>query len=92
MSSLVRSVNRSIRALASPPEDEALTELARAYARIIDEHPDELVKLGPKLKDTLVALGMSPGGRARAGKGKPTDAKRTNPLDELRQRRADRQH
>lgn len=50
------------------PSDEALVEVARKYARAIDEDEDgKALFLGPHLTNTLKALGGSPADRKALG-------------------------
>ncbi|MEZ5411041.1 MAG: hypothetical protein R2761_23625 [Acidimicrobiales bacterium] len=74
---------------ALSPADGAAVELARAYADAIDRDPDELVKLGPKLLDVLGSLLMTPKARAAVATGAP-ELPEGNPIDALRERRAER--
>lgn len=86
--SLEQSVTTSLEALEPDARDGAARDLALAYARELDRYPDTLADLGPKLLAALDALGMTPRARSAALKGGPGAAR--NPLDELRQRRAER--
>jgi hypothetical protein len=70
-------------------DDLGAAELARTYARAIDNGGD-LDKLGPLLLAVLESLGLTPKARAALVKG-AKDEPRTSPLDELRVRRSARQ-
>jgi hypothetical protein len=78
------------------PRDQALADLAVAYAQAIDSphdwgdvQRDPLAELGPKLLAALTALGMTPAARKGITGDKPAEKPRS-PLDELRQKRAAR--
>lgn len=86
--SLSESVSSSLDALAPDARDDAARFLARYYAATIDDNPDQLEQLGPKLLVTLEALGLTPRARSAATQGAPSAG--TNPLDQLRDRRARR--
>jgi hypothetical protein len=86
--SLVSTVTEALGALEPDARDGATRALALLYAEQIDADPVTLEVLGPKLLSTLEALGMSPRARASATKGPPGATR--NPLDELRERRAQR--
>ena len=86
--SLARCVTESLEALTPDARDGAARELAGVYARQLDEDPELLADLGPKLLAALEALGLTPRARAAALKGGQSAAR--NPLDELRVRRAER--
>lgn len=49
--------------------DAAVVRLAKKYAAAIDEDPDVLEKIGPKLLSCLEALGATPRARAALRKG-----------------------
>lgn len=86
--SLQESVQDALNAKPIEPRDKAVADLALTYATQVDEG-GPLEKLGPPLLAALEALGMSPRARAAATRGgKPDDAERKSPLDELRERRA----
>lgn len=87
--SLTESVAEALDSLPAEPVDAAARELARVYARQIDDCPATLVDIGPKLLAVLESLGMTPRARAAATKGSTGGAARS-PLDELRNRRARR--
>lgn len=76
--------------------DAAAARLAYAYAQAIDitGDPDVLAKLGPKLLDTLDALGMTPKSRAATARGEADDqpSPRARAIAELRARSHARQH
>lgn len=67
------------------PRDAAAAELAREYARAIDQGAD-LSKVGPALLAALDALGLTP----RARKAVKSDGQQPagNPLDQLAAARA----
>jgi len=78
-----------LREMPLTPGDAAAAELAVHYATAIDASADDLTKLGPALLAALESLGMTPRARKSLVKGGDGDGP-TSPLDELRQRRADR--
>jgi ABC-type tungstate transport system permease subunit len=87
------ALRRSLAALEAGPVDAAVVRLATGYAKALDDDSGLLDQLGPKLLATLTALGMTPAARAMAtGKGVGSGSTGTGPLDELRARRAARQH
>lgn len=50
--------------------DSAAVELGRHYASLIDQNPELVVEVGPKLLAVLTALRMTPAARVTgAGKG-----------------------
>jgi hypothetical protein len=89
--SLVESVSASLAALEVDERDAGARELAMSYATLIDAATDPwdvMERLGPKLHVTLESLGLTPRARTAATKGAPSVS--SNPLDELRGRRARR--
>lgn len=70
--------------------DAATICLARVYAEAIDDEVGDLDKLGARLLDCLEALHLTPRARAKVTKGGDDGGQPTNPVDELRQRRARR--
>jgi hypothetical protein len=76
-------------ALPLPPTDLATVALAEKYAHEIDGAGD-LAKLGPPLLAALVQLGMTPASRKALTKAGSDDGPRSNPLDELMRKRAER--
>lgn len=81
---LLPAVETTIAALELGDRDAALAQLARGYARAIDEAQDEayaLRQLGPLLLKSLISLGATP-----ASRGKLPDAgpRRVNRIRELR--------
>lgn len=95
--SISDALDRSLDAQQRLDKDEALAELARAYAQAIDDGNYDLIELGPKLLQVLDALLLTPKSRktiaARKGSTNvttPTSPAATNPLDELRRRRGAR--
>ena len=85
---LETAVRAALDAHHTQPADAGAVELALTYARAIDVE-DDLAKLGPPLLATLAALGLTPAARAALAKGASGEPA-TNPLDELRARRAAR--
>jgi len=85
---LETAVRAALDAHHTQPADAGAVELALTYARGVDLG-DDLAKLGPPLLATLSALGMTPVARAALAKGASGETA-TNPLDELRARRAAR--
>lgn len=77
-----RELQQALTQLEPGDVDSAAVELARVYARALD-NDGALDVLGPKLLAVLESLGMTP--RSRSAKG-GQDAT-TSPLDELRERR-----
>jgi hypothetical protein len=67
-------------------EDAAAVALSREYARAIDTDPEMLTKVGARLLEALVQLGMTPQSRAAVLKGQPPSATASK-LDELRAHR-----
>lgn len=71
------------------PRDTGAVALVMRYAAALDANSYDvkvLSDLGPKLLAGLVALGMAPAGRGKAGGGQVAPV--ANKLDELRARRA----
>ena len=91
---IAEALSTSLAALELRPEDQAAVALAKAYAGVLDDSPGELQKTGPALLSVLESLGMTPRGRAAVvGKGvSPRDGNSKSKADELRERRAARQH
>lgn len=88
------AVRETLDEIALEPRDEAAAELARTYAATIDEHPDRLGDLGPRLLQVLDALTATPAARAKVTRlARPSiDARpETTPLDDLRAARARRE-
>lgn len=72
-------------------QDKATVELARTYARAIDDGGADLTRVGPALLNCLESLHMSPRARGALTKGVARDHDdRASALDQLRQRRARR--
>lgn len=93
-SPLVTALDVALASVQTRAEDAAAVALARRYAEQVDAAPDELAKVGPLLLAALTSLGMTPAGRASVmGKGGDrNDGARKSAADELRERRAARQH
>lgn len=78
----------SLRALKVEPKDRAAAELAISYARLVDDMPAMIIKVGPLLLSVLESLLLTPRARAALVKGATGDqGKQHSPLDELRSRR-----
>jgi hypothetical protein len=88
---LQRAVTAAARAAKIGTRDKAALELARHYARLIDEG-DPVELLGPKLLAALDALVLTPKARANITKGLSHEPAKADPVDEIRARRAARQH
>lgn len=85
------ALTAALRGVKVQPVDAAVVELARRYATELDGDGD-LGKLGPQLLACLTALGMTPAARAAVAKGGQREQQpAASPLDELRDRRRDRQ-
>lgn len=82
---MLDQLNKALDALDPDDKDHAAVELARSYARAIDDG-EPLDKLGPLLANTLDTLGLTPKSRAAIVKGGTPNGP-SSPLDELRQRR-----
>lgn len=91
---LLDAVQAALGELEREPKDVGAVQLARTYAEQIDADPAQLGKLGPGLLAVLEALCMTPRGRAAVlGKGvSPRDNVPKSKADELRERRAAREH
>lgn len=90
------ALTRALRDVERGAQDGAAVALARRYARMIDDDPDTLWRLGPRLLEVLVELGMTPRARQavvspKGGTGGDGGAKRAA-HDELRAKRAARKH
>lgn len=85
---LQTALSRSLRAAELSSADQATSELARIYARRIDDEPDKLYLYGKLFLDTVTALGMTPKARAALIKDAPKAV--DSGLDELRARREQR--
>lgn len=91
---VTEALKASLDALTLRPEDKAAVALAERYAAELDGKEADVVKVGPAFLAVLSALGMTPAGRA-AVLGKGGDGRGGQPqskADELRARRAARQH
>jgi len=80
------ALDRSLASMKLTPSDEAAQALAREYAKAIDGNPEMLAKVGARLLETLVELGMTPKARAAVMKG-ATPPAGVSKLDELRAKR-----
>lgn len=87
---LESALDASLLDLALRPADQAVVELARTYARVIDGNVDTLNMVGRAFRETLEQLGMTPKARAALATGGPPKPTQPSPLDELRARRAKR--
>jgi hypothetical protein len=92
--SLVDAVQGALDEIEKEPKDAAAVRLALVYAEQIDADPAQLAKLGAGLLAVLESLAMTPRGRAAVlGKGvSPRDNVPRSKADELRERRAAREH
>lgn len=79
---------RGALAAVTDARDAAAVELAATYAERVDLG-DSIEKIGPALLATLESLLMTPRARAALVKG-AIDEPKPSPLDELKQRRAQR--
>jgi hypothetical protein len=67
---IATALNEALRTAPLLPRDSAGVELAKRYAALLDaalgdeDEAKVTADLGPKLKDLLTALGMTPAGRA----------------------------
>jgi hypothetical protein len=89
--SLVEAVRGAVEVLALAPADQGAVQLALTYAAAVDAG-EPVEKVGPPLLAVLEALGMTPRARAALTKGVTNGVPVASPLDELRARRAARQH
>lgn len=81
---LAPAVEGTLANLELKPENQAAAQLARQYARVIDQARDPAYALrwiGPLLQDVLVSLQATPASR---GKAEPPRPRGPSPLDELR--------
>lgn len=92
--SLVDAVRQALAEVEREPRDVGAVRLAEFYAEGIDADPAQLGKLGPALLAVLESLAMTPKGRAAVlGKGGGgRDHAPKSKADELRERRAAREH
>lgn len=81
------ALGRSVRATTVAPESAATVELAKQYARAIDEEAYPLWRIGPRFLETLDALGLTPRAKAALLKGQSLPAPPADPIDELRRQR-----
>jgi hypothetical protein len=89
---LCEALEKSLGTMTFEDKDLAAVELARSYANQLENGAD-FSKVGPRYLDCLESLGMTPKARAAlTGKEGVPSGPAVNPLDELRQRRAARQH
>lgn len=86
MVSIRFAVDAAIDSAPLDARDVAAQQLAREYADAIDDDPDRLSDMGPKLLATLAALGLTPTARG-ATKGGDGGSPVASRLDELRARR-----
>jgi hypothetical protein len=91
---LADAVRGALEKLENTPLDEGAVRLALVYAEAIDDDPAQLAKLGSGLLAVLESLAMTPRARAAVvGKGvSPRDDAPRSKLDQLRDRRAAREH
>lgn len=87
---VVSALTRALRDVERGTQDGAAVALARQYAKAIDADPSMLWRLGPRLLDVLVELGMTPRARqavvsGRGGAGGDSDG---GAGDERQERRA----
>lgn len=80
------AVGAAISAAPGDTRDIAAQQLTRTYAQAIDDDPDQLADLGPKLLAALAALGLTPAARGTAKGGQDAQPVLSK-LDELRARR-----
>lgn len=88
------ALSASLAGLDLEPQDQAAVALAKRYATVLDVGSEDVVKVGPAFLAVLSALGMTPAGRAAVlGKGgDPRGGQPQSKADELRARRAAREH
>lgn len=67
---ITSALTRALREVEREKRDGAAVALARQYARMIDADPSMLWRLGPRLLDVLVELGMTPKARQAVVSGK----------------------
>ena len=84
---LLTILNRAVKSLEAKPTDEAAIELARWYARELDNAPGLLITHGRAFRETLETLGMTPKARAAMSKGEVPKPPVFSALDELRAQR-----
>ena len=87
---LESALEASLQDLTLRPADQAVVELARTYARVIDGNVDMLNMVGRAFRETLEQLGMTPKARAALARGEQPKPSQPSPIDELRARRAKR--
>lgn len=58
------AIHATINALQTGPEDSGAVQLAHIYAKRIDDDPESLEQIGPKLLAVLESLGATPKGRS----------------------------
>lgn len=63
------ALDRALREVEREKRDGAAVALARQYAKAIDADASMLWRLGPRLLDTLVELGMTPKARQAVVRG-----------------------
>jgi hypothetical protein len=85
------ALTRALADVEREKRDGAAVALARQYARAIDTDPSLLWRLGPRLLEVLVELGMTPRARQAvvSGKGGASSDGDSGARDERQQRRAD---
>ena len=76
---------RALRANGATKADDSAAELAREYARMVDQNPYSLLQIGRQFLEVLVELGLTP--KVRAGITKGVAPAASSGLDELRARR-----
>lgn len=84
------AVEETLAALDLAGRDGAAAQLARQYARVIDQARDPawaMRWIGPLLADALDSLGATPAAKARMGKGKPERPSGPSRLQLLRESR-----
>ena len=84
---LAPAVSETLAALDLGPEHAGAVQLARRYAKVIDEARDPAWAarwIGPLLLAALTELGATPAARAQLAKGAKTAPQGPNRLDQLR--------
>lgn len=93
MTKMTAALTRALKDIERRPSDAAVIALARHYSRLLDADAQDAelaTAVGPKFLATLDHLMMTPKARASTLKGAGEGGNVSNPVDELRARRAKR--
>ncbi len=87
MATLSTILTRALKDVELLPRDAAAVDVAKRYAKLIDDESSLVADVGPKLLAVLTSLGMTPAGRGSKGGGGQSVSPVGSKLDELEERR-----